>query len=240
MILVFLIRGFIGFALLGVFILIILKISRIPAKFILKGLKPLLFFIIFTVIINMFLTGGTKAFTFIIWDVTYEGIYTAVFMSLRLVFLVIGSSFLTYTTSPIMLTDGMESLLNPFSKIGLPYHELSMMMSIALRFIPTLIEETDKIMMAQKARGADFEEGNIIQKGKALIPILVPLFISAFRRVDDLATAMEARCYSGGNNRTKLKELHFGRKDFIAVSIFLIFSVCLILLGISNFEFRGF
>ncbi|MBQ4110464.1 MAG: energy-coupling factor transporter transmembrane protein EcfT [Clostridia bacterium] len=240
MVLVFLIKGFVGFALLGIFIVVLLKLSKIPAKFLLKGLKPLLFFIIFTVIINMFLTGGTRAFTFIIWDVTYEGIFTAIFMALRLIFLVAGSSFLTYTTSPIMLTDGMESLLKPFGKIGLPYHELSMMMSIALRFIPTLIEETDKIMMAQKARGADFEDGNIIQKGKALIPILVPLFISAFRRADDLATAMEARCYSGGSNRTKLKELHLGKKDFIALTIFVVFSVFVVLIGILNLEIRGF
>ena len=186
MVMIFVVDGFIGFGVLLLFNIFLLFLSKIPAKFIFKGLKPILFFVVFTVILNMFMTDGKVAFRFIFWDVTYEGIFTAVFMALRIIFLVIGTSFLTYTTSPITLTDGIERLLSPFQRIGVPAHELAMMMSIALRFIPTLIEETDKIMKAQKARGADFETGSLIKRGKNLVPILVPLFISAFRRAEDL------------------------------------------------------
>ena len=186
------------------------------------------------------MTGGEKAFTFIIWDVTYEGIFTSVFMALRIIFLVVGSSLLTYTTSPIMLTDGIEKLLKPFVKIGVPAYELAMMMSIALRFIPTLIEETDKIIKAQKARGSDFESGGLIKRGKAVIPVLVPLFISAFRRADELAVAMESRCYNGGVNRTRLRNSRPGIRDLYAFVVFVLFMGIAIYIGYTPFEFKGF
>ena len=173
MVAVFFVKGFVGFFVVLIFLVMVIRISKIPFLFLIKGIKPILFFIIFTVILNMFMTEGEKAFTFIVWDVTYEGIFTSLFMALRIIFLVAGSSLLTYTTSPIMLTDGIEKLLKPFVKIGVPAYELAMMMSIALRFIPTLIEETDKIIKAQKARGSDFETGGLIKRGKAVIPILV-------------------------------------------------------------------
>lgn len=240
MIAVFLVKGFIGFAVLSLFLIIAVKASKIPFRFIIKGVKPILIFVIFTVILNMFMTGGTKAFTFIIWDVTYEGIFASVFMALRIIFLVIGSSFLTYTTSPIMLTDGIEKLLKPFVKIGVPAYELAMMMSIALRFIPTLIEETDKIIKAQKARGSDFESGGLIKRGKAIIPILVPLFISAFRRADELAVAMEARCYNGGINRTRLRVTKPGIIDLYGFCVFFIMCAGAIIIGYTGLEIRGF
>ncbi|MCK5763228.1 MAG: energy-coupling factor transporter transmembrane protein EcfT, partial [Clostridiales bacterium] len=173
--------------------------------------------LIFAFGINIFLTKGEVIFSFWFLDITKEGLHQAFFMMMRLIFLITGTSLLTLTTSPIMLTDGLENLLNPFKKIGLPAHELAMMMTIALRFIPTLLKETDKIMKAQMARGADFESGNIIKRAKSLIPLLVPLFISAFRRADELAMAMEARCYRGGENRTRLKILSYTRKDLIGL-----------------------
>lgn len=240
MILVFFIKGFIGYAVITLFLGVILAVSRIPLKFILKALKPVLIFLIFTIILNMFLTGGRKAFTFIIWDVSYEGIFSSLFMAFRIILLVAGSTFLTYTTTPIMLTDGIEKLLKPFTKIGVPAYELAMMMSIALRFIPTLIEETDKIMKAQKARGADFESGGLIKRGKALIPVLVPLFISAFRRADDLAVAMEARCYNGGEKRTRLNETKPSFKDIVAVFVFILFFILAFLPVFLGFEITGF
>lgn len=240
MAMIFVVDGFIGFGILLVCNIFLLFLSKIPAKYIFKGLKPILFFVIFTVVLNMFMTSGKVAFHVLFWDVTYEGIFTAVFMALRIIFLVIGTSFLTYTTSPITLTDGMERLLSPFQRIGVPAHELAMMMSIALRFIPTLIEETDKIMKAQKARGADFETGSLVKRGKNLVPILVPLFISAFRRAEDLATAMEARCYNGGENRTRLRELRYTRLDAYAwVAVLILFAVILVL-RISGCDIRGF
>lgn len=240
MVAIFLVKGFVGFGILFLFLLTVLWSSKIPLKFVIKGVKPILIFVIFTVILNMFMTGGEKAFTFIIWDVTYEGIYASVFMALRIVFLVIGSSFLTYTTSPIMLTDGIEKMLKPFVKLGVPAYELAMMMSIALRFIPTLIEETDKIIKAQKARGSDFESGNLIKRGKAVIPILVPLFISAFRRADELAVAMEARCYNGGVNRTRLRVSKMGKVDLVGFLIFALFCGGAIAIGYMGFDIRGF
>ena len=198
LVIIFLIKNFYGYGLLAAFTLFTIIISTVPLKFVLKGIKPLLWFIIFTAILNLFMTGGTVIWQFGFLKLTKEGISFAVFMILRIVFLVLGTSLLTYTTSPIALTDGIERLLTPFGKMGLPTHELAMMMSIALRFIPTLLEETDKIMKAQMARGADFQSGNLIKRAKALIPLLVPLFISAFRRADELAIAMECRCYRGG------------------------------------------
>ena len=205
------------------FILFSIKISDIPLKFVLKGLKPLVLIISITFIINVFFTKGEVLFKIGPLSITKEGLSQAVFMALRLIFLITGTSLLTLTTSPISLTDGIEKLLSPFKKIGLPAHELAMMMTIALRFIPTLLEETDKIMKAQMARGADFESGNVINRAKNLVPLLVPLFINAFRRADELAIAMEARCYRGGENRTRLNELKLNKQDILAISIMGIF-----------------
>ena len=182
-----------------------MAISKIKPKSALKGLKPLVIIIILTAVLNIFYTGGTPIIEG--WIITWEGIARAVMMSLRIILLIVGTFMLTYTTSPIALTDGLEIMLNPLKKIKIPVHEMSMMMSMALRFIPTLIEETDKIMSAQKARGADFDSGNLFQRAKALLPILVPLFVSAFRRADGRAVAMESRCYHGGEGRTRMKQL---------------------------------
>lgn len=219
----FFINSFIPYIFILIFILSVIKISKLPVKFIIKGLKPLIFIILITFTINIFMTKGEVLWEFGFLTVTKEGLSQAVFMALRLIFLITGTSLLTLTTSPIALTDGIESLLNPFKKIGLPAHELAMMMTIALRFIPTLLEETDKIMKAQMARGADFESGNIIRRAKNLVPLLVPLFINAFRRADELATAMEARCYRGGENRTRLNELRLKRLDMISLASMIIF-----------------
>ena len=205
------------------FILFTIVLSKIPIKFVLKGLKPLALIITITFIINVFLTKGEVLFQIGPLTVTKEGLSQAVFMALRLIFLITGTSLLTLTTSPISLTDGIEKLLSPFKRIGLPAHELAMMMTIALRFIPTLLEETDKIMKAQMARGADFESGNAINRAKNLVPLLVPLFVNAFRRADELAIAMEARCYRGGEHRTRLNELKIKRQDIWAISITAVF-----------------
>ena len=213
----FVIEKYIGYVLIAGFVYGLTKVSKIPLKFILKGLRAIFFIIIFTVVLNVFMTPGETELYRIGWlKVTLEGLELALKMVSRLVLLIIGSSLLTLTTSPIELTDGIEALLKPFSKIGVPAHEIAMMMSISLRFIPILLEETDKIMKAQMARGADFESGGIIKRAKALIPILVPLFISAFRRADELAMAMEARCYRGGENRTRMKQLMFEKGDYMA------------------------
>ncbi len=192
-----------------------IAVSKIPVKAFIRGLKPLIFILLFTGILNLFFTAGeTVLVSFWKITITLEGVTRAIMMMLRILMLISGTFLLTYTTSPISLTDGLESLLNPLKKIRLPVHELSMMMCIALRFIPTLIEETDKIISAQKARGADFENGKLLERIKALVPIVVPLFISAFRRADELATAMECRCYHGGEGRTKMKLLRYKRVDF--------------------------
>jgi len=212
--------NWISYAINLVFLAVVVAVSTIPVKSIVKGMKPLVFILVFTGILNLFFTGGETVWVEF-WGIaiTKEGVVRAVFMVVRILMLISGTFLLTYTTSPIALTDGLESLLNPLKKLRLPVHELSMMMCIALRFIPTLIEETDKIMSAQKARGADFESGNLMQRVKALVPILVPLFISAFRRADELATAMECRCYQGGDGRTKMKILRFKLTDFKAFGI---------------------
>lgn len=212
-VLTFMINNFAGYVVLALFLAAAVFISRIPPMFVIKGLKPIMVFIFITALFNLFLTGGEPVFKWWIFTITKEGLYFASFMVLRLVFLILGTSLLTLTTSPIALTDGLEHLLNPFKKIGLPAHELAMMMTIALRFIPTLMEETDKIIKAQTARGADFDSGNLIRRAKAMVPILIPLFISAFRRADELATAMECRCYRGGENRTRLNQLKFTNAD---------------------------
>ncbi|HBG37983.1 MAG TPA: transporter [Clostridiaceae bacterium] len=220
MIVLFIVNNFTGYIYITAFTIISILISQIPLKYILKGIRPLLWIIIFTAVLNIILTPGDKVYFqkgFII--ITDKGLYLAAFMVLRLVFLIIGTSLLTLTTSPIDLTDGIESLLSPFKRFHLPAHELAMMMTIALRFIPTLLDETDRIMKAQMARGADFESGNLINRAKNLIPILVPLFISAFKRADELAVAMEARCYRGGEGRTRLKQLKITRVDYIASAV---------------------
>ena len=194
------------------------KISTIKLKSILKGLKPLIFIIVFTGILNLFYTkGGTVIFDWWIFTVTTAGIKRAFLMIVRIMLLLTGTFLLTYTTSPLALTDGLEILLNPLKKIRVPVHEMSMMMSMALRFIPTLIEETDKIMSAQKARGADFSTGKLTERAKALLPLLVPLFVSSFRRADELAVAMESRCYHGGEGRTRMKQLRMHRRDWLAL-----------------------
>ncbi|EOD01023.1 energy-coupling factor transporter transmembrane component T family protein [Caldisalinibacter kiritimatiensis] len=215
----FFIDSFLPYVFVVAFIMSAIALSKVPLKYILKGLKPLMIIIFITFAINVFMTSGEVIFELGPLDVTKEGLYQATFMALRLIFLIVGTSLLTLTTSPILLTDGIEKLLNPFKKIGVPAHELAMMMTIALRFIPTLLEETDKIMKAQKARGADFESGNVLNRAKSLVPLLVPLFISAFRRADELAMAMEARCYRGGDNRTRMRQLAMSRRDYIALSI---------------------
>ena len=197
------------------FLIATVSISKIPTKAMVKGMKPMIFILVFTGVLNLFMTTGeTVLVSFWNIAITVEGLERAVFMVCRILMLVSATFLLTYTTSPISLTDGLEALLNPLKKIHLPVHELSMMMCIALRFIPTLIEETDKIISAQKARGADFESGKLMDRVKALIPILVPLFISAFRRADELATAMECRCYQGGDGRSKMKQMHYMKRDF--------------------------
>ena len=194
--------------------------SKVPFRSLTKGLKPIVIIVIFTAVMNLFFTKGTPVCdVWLLRHITWEGLVAAVKMLLRIVMLIMGTFLLTYTTSPIALTDGLESLLGFLKKIKAPIHELSMMMSIALRFIPTLIEETDKIMSAQKARGADFESGNLVQKAKALVPLLVPLFVSAFRRADELATAMECRCYHGDSGRTRMKKLTFAFRDGAALAL---------------------
>ena len=204
-----------SYGLVFIFLTVTIALSKIPVKAIVRGLKPLVFILIFTGILNLFFTAGeTVLLSFWRITITLEGLTRAIFMMLRILMLICGTFLLTYTTSPISLTDGLEFLLGPLKKIRMPVHELAMMMCIALRFIPTLIEETDKIICAQKARGADFENGKLTERVKALVPILVPLFISAFRRADELATAMECRCYQGGEGRTKMKLLRFKRVDF--------------------------
>ena len=221
----FMARGFIAYAFMFSILVLSLAISKIKPRAVLRGLRPVFIIIIITVFLNIFfIRGETILFQYRAIVITQEGIMTAVFMAARLMMLIISTFLLTYTTSPITLTDGLERMLGPLKKIRLPVHEFSMMMSIALRFIPTLIEETDKIISAQKSRGADFETGGLIKRAKAVLPLIIPLFISAFRRADELATAMESRCYHGGEGRTKMKVLKFAGMDFIA----LLFGACII------------
>ncbi len=208
-----------AYALVALFLIVCVVVSRVRPVALLRGLKPLFIIILLTAILNLFYTSGEPLVKFWVITITKEGVRSAVLMVLRIMMLVCGTFLLTYTTAPMQLTDGLESLLGPLKKIHVPVHELAMMMSIALRFIPTLIEETDKIMSAQKARGADFETGGLIQKAKSLLPLLVPLFISAFRRADELATAMESRCYNGGEGRTRMKQLHYSGRDLAAALI---------------------
>ena len=213
---IFIFNSALSYALLTLFTIGLMLLSAVPIKLILRSLKPLLWIIIFTFIIHLFSHPGTEIAKVWLFTLTKEGVEQAVLISLRLILLLINSSLLTYTTSPLKLTDALESLLSPFKRIGVPAHELAMMMTIALRFVPTLIEETDKIMKAQQSRGADFSSGNILARLKSMVPILVPLFLSAFRRADDLAMAMEARCYRGGIGRTQMKTLAVGSIDYLA------------------------
>lgn len=234
---IFFIESLWGFAAVALYVLLAVFLSRLSLKLVIKGIRPILFLVVFTALINLFMTNGEiisingvplrAGFL----KITKEGVSSAALMSLRLIFLIMGTSILTLTTSPILLTDGVERLLSPFSKIGLPAHELAMMMTIALRFIPTLLEETDKIMKAQMARGADFESGNVISRARSLIPILVPLFISSFRRADELAVAMECRCYRGGKGRTRLHELKTGGADWVACLSMLMLIAAIVLIN---------
>jgi energy-coupling factor transport system permease protein len=215
----FIFDGIAGYAIAALFLIIVIKLSKVPFKFMVKGMKAIVFILIITVAFNLFLTPGEVMIKVWKLTITYEGVKVAALLAVRLCFLIIGSSVMTLTTTPNQLTDGMEKMLSPLKKIKVPVHEISMMMSIALRFIPILMEETDKIMKAQLARGADFESGNIIKRVKAMVPLLVPLFISAFRRANDLAMAMEARCYRGGEHRTKMKPLQYAKRDYMAYCI---------------------
>lgn len=216
----FLFNSLLGYLCATIFLCGCIKLSKVPPSYILKGIKPLIMLLLITIIFNLFLsTGGKVIFQIWILKVTDEGLRNAVYMAVRLIYLIMGSSLMTFTTTPNALTDGIEKLLKPLNLFRVPVHEIAMMMSIALRFIPILLEETDKIMKAQIARGADLESGNIFQRAKNMIPILVPLFVSAFRRANDLAMAMEARCYHGGDGRTKMKPLRYQKRDFIAYSI---------------------
>ena len=225
-------KSYIAYGVLILTLIVAVRISRVGAKALFKGLKPVLFIIAFTALLNLFYTPGTELCHFWIFRITIEGVRAAITMMLRITLLIMGTFLLTYTTSPIRLTDGLESLLGPLKKIKVPVHELAMMMSIALRFIPTLIEETDKIMSAQKARGADFETGSLMQRAKALVPLLVPLFVSAFRRADELGDAMEARCYAGSKNRVKYKKLRLGWRDPLGALITAAFLTGVVLLNI--------
>ena len=227
----FFFRNFIGYLIAAFFLGFVIRLSHVPFRFMVKGMRAILFLLLLTVAFNLFLTPGEALFTLWKLTVTKEGVGTAVTMAVRLAMLVVGSSVMTLATTPNNLTDGMEKGLRPLKLFRVPVHEVAMMMSIALRFIPILLEETDKIMKAQIARGADFESGNLIKRAKALVPLLVPLFISAFRRANDLAMAMEARCYRGGDGRTKMKPLIYKKRDRIAYLCILVYLVASIWLG---------
>lgn len=226
----FLVKTFAGFAVCGVALALVVVISGVPLRFILRGLKPILLILLFTFFLNMFMIPGTVIWKFGFVQVTLEGLRLATFMSVRLILLIIGSSMLTLTTTPLQLTDGLEMLFAPLRFFKVPTHELAMTMSIALRFIPTLLEETDKIMKAQQARGADFESGNFIRRAKALVPVLLPLFVSAFRIAQDLSFAMEARCYRGGIGRTRMHKMKLGKLDYLAIVLVVGFLAAIIYL----------
>lgn len=229
----FLAKNFVGYAIAAVFLIMVIRLSKVPFRYMVRGMKTIVFLMLITVFFNLFMTKGEVVWSFWKLSISKEGIENAVKMAVRLTFLILGSSVMTLTTTPNSLTDGLEKLLGPLKKIKVPVHEISMMMSIALRFIPILIEETDKIMKAQMARGADFESGNLLKKAKALVPLLVPLIISAFRRAADLAMAMEARCYRGDVGRTRMKPLHYKRLDRIAYVVMILMLVLCIAFGRS-------
>ena len=221
-----------GYGLAALFLAVTIRLSKVPLKFMVRGLKAVLVLLLISVSFNLFLTPGREIFRLGFLKITWEGMRTALFMAVRLIFLVLGSSVMTLTTTPNELTDGLEKGLGFLKKVGVPVHEVAMMMSIALRFIPILIEEADKIMKAQMARGADFESGNIVQRAKSMVPLLVPLFISAFRRATDLAMAMEARCYRGGEGRTKMKPLRYHRRDRLAQLLLVLYLAAVIVLRV--------
>lgn len=228
----FISQSYLNYILATIFLAIAIFLSNVPIKFMLKGLKAILFLLILSVSFNLFLTDGDILCKLWIFKITKQGLFLSIYMALRLIYLIVGSSIMTLTTTPNSLTDGLEKGLGFLRIIKVPVHEIAMMMSIALRFIPILVEETDKIMKAQMARGADFEKGNIIQKAKAMVPLLVPLFISAFRRATDLAMAMEARCYHGGEGRTKMKPLKYKKEDYFCYAFFFIYLALAILIKI--------
>ncbi|SHO48583.1 energy-coupling factor transporter transmembrane component T family protein [Anaerocolumna xylanovorans] len=227
----FVIDSYIGYLLAALALLAVIRLSKVPVKFILRGLKPIIAILLFTLVFNLLFTQGDPVFKAGIITITKQGIRLCITMAIRLVLLIIGSSLMTFTTTPNHLTDGLESLMGPLKKVKVPVHEISMMMSIALRFIPILMEETDKIMKAQTARGADFETGGLVKKAKGLIPLLVPLFVSAFRRANDLAMAMEARCYRGGEGRTKMKPLKYTGRDMVSYLVLAVFFAGIIVLN---------
>ena len=231
-ILLFIVNEWIGFAACFLFLAAAVSLSRVPLSFILRGLKVIFIIILFTFVLNLFMYDGTVLVRIWKLTITDQGLKRALFMAGRLILLIISSSLLTFTTTPIQLTNGLERLMKPLTKIGVPSHEIAMMMSIALRFIPTLLDETDKIMKAQQARGADFETGNILHRAKQMIPILVPLFISAFRIAQDMALAMEARCYRGGEGRTSMTEMRFHKRDYLASAVLLLFAAGIITLRV--------
>jgi energy-coupling factor transport system permease protein len=231
-VIVFMVRGFLGFALVCIFVLTAAKIAGVPLRYLIKSIKPLLFIVVLTFILNVFFNkGGRVLASWWVFTITLDGLVNAAMLSLRLIFWVTGTSLLTLTTSPISLTDAIERLFKPLKVVRFPVHELAMMMTIALRFIPILLEETDKIMKAQMARGADFESGNLFARAKAMVPLLVPLFVSAFRRADELAMAMESRCYHGGEGRTRMKVLHMNAMDAVAALVVVAFGALALLDG---------
>jgi len=219
----FIVNSFRGFGIAILALAVVIAVSGVPVRFIFRGLKAVFIIIMLTFVINLFMIDGTVIWQWKFLTITYESLYRSCFMALRLVLLIIGTSMMTLTTKPMELTDGLEKLLKPLSKVGVPSHEIALMMTIALRFIPTLLEETDKIMKAQQARGADFESGNLIQRAKSLIPILIPLFVSSFRIAQELALAMEARCYHGGEGRTRMNEIRFSKRDVWAAFLMVAF-----------------
>ena len=228
----FLFHNVAGFIFITICMAAFIRLSTVPLSFMVRGLRSIVFLLVVAALFNMLLTPGIELFSVWIFKVTDVGLKNAVLMSIRMIYLIVGTSVMTLTTTPNALTDGLERSMRPLSRIGFPVHEIAMMMSIALRFIPILIEETDKIMKAQMARGADFESGGLIKRAKAMVPLLVPLFVSAFRRAGDLALAMEARCYNGGEGRTKMKPLRYARRDRIAYVLVLLYLVILIVMGV--------
>lgn len=229
---IFLVKNYVGFVAPVLFLVMVIVLSKVPVKFIFKGLKPVIFIILLTMVFHVFFGSGEAIFSWGIIKITKAGIKRGIFLVLRIILLMLGSSMMTFTTTPGQLTDGLEALFKPLTKLHVPVHEIALMMSIALRFIPVLLEETDKIMKAQQSRGADFETGNVLQRAKSMIPVFIPLIISAFRRAFDLAMAMEARCYNGGNGRTKMHPLRYKPVDFYAAVICVIFTAGTVLLRV--------
>ncbi|MEX0973758.1 MAG: energy-coupling factor transporter transmembrane component T [Bacillota bacterium] len=228
MVVLFVGNNFYAFMVMGAFAFLAAAMSRVPASLLLRGLRPIAFIMVFTLVLHLFLTPGPAIFKIGPVTATWSGLVQGLFIGVRLVILIMFTSLLTLTTSPIELTDGLEDILKPFARVGVPAHELAMMMTIALRFIPTLLEEAERIMKAQMARGADFESGNMVKRAKSLVPLLVPLFVSAFRRADDLAMAMEARCYRGGEGRTRMRQFHLHLRDYLAFMLVALVSAVVI------------